>query len=261
MSTRSAKVASSAGGDSGTRGGERLRIVIQPVVVLLIVLGVLIWAATGKLDDIEQRNINAPTILRLTWQHIEITVMVALLVVAIAVPLGILVTRRWASAAAPVFLAVANIGQSAPPVGVLVLFFLFSGWSGFWVSVLPIAFYSLLPVLRNTMVGLRSVDPTMVEAGRGIGMSGAAVLWRIEFPLAVPLILAGLRTSLVLAVGTATLATLVGGGGLGDLVTTGYKLSRFPVLVVGAVLAGALALLVDWLGGLAERWLGPRGLR
>lgn len=247
--------------DSHSRRAEGLRIIIQPLAVLVIVLGVLIWAATGQLDDIEKRNINAPTILHLTWQHIELTIMVTLIVVAVAVPLGILVTRRWAAAAAPVFLAIANIGQSAPPVGVLVLFFLFSGWNGFWVAVLPIAFYSLLPVLRNTMIGLRSVDPTMVEAGRGIGMSGPAVLWRIEFPLAVPHILAGLRTALVLAVGTATLATLVGGGGLGDLVTTGYKLSRFPVLVVGAVLAGALALLVDWLGGLAERWLGPKGLR
>ncbi|HWC79837.1 MAG TPA: ABC transporter permease [Pseudonocardiaceae bacterium] len=247
--------------ESGSRRAETLRIIIQPIAVVVIVLAVLIWAATGNLDDIEARNINAPTILRLTWQHIEITVMVTLIVVAVAVPLGIIVTRRWAKAAAPVFLAIANIGQSAPPVGVLVLFFLFSGWSGFWVSVLPIAFYSLLPVLRNTMVGLRAVDPTMVEAGRGIGMSAPAVLWRIEFPLSVPYILAGLRTSLVLAVGTATLATLVGGGGLGDLVTTGYKLSRFPVLVVGAVLAGALALLVDWLAGLAERWLGPKGLR
>lgn len=248
-------------GGSGSRRAEMLRIIIQPIAVVLIVLGVLIWASAGNLDDIEKRNINAPTILRLTWQHIEITVMVTLIVVAVAVPLGILVTRGWARATAPVFLAIANIGQAAPPVGVLVLFFLFSGWTGFWVAVLPIAFYSLLPVLRNTMVGLRAVDPTMVEAGRGIGMSGTAVLWRIEFPLAVPYVLAGLRTALVLAVGTATLATLVGGGGLGDLVTTGYKLSRFPVLVVGAVLAGALALLVDWLAGIAERWLGPKGLR
>lgn len=244
-----------------TRRADTMRIIIQPLAVLAIVLAVLIWAATGNLDDIEQRNINAPTILHLTWQHIEITVMVTLIVVAVAVPLGVLVTRTWARALAPVFLGIANIGQAAPPVGVLVLFFLFTSWTGFWVAVLPIAFYSLLPVLRNTMVGLRAVDPTLVEAGRGIGMSGPAVLWRIEFPLAVPYILAGLRTALVLAVGTATLATLVGGGGLGDLVTTGYKLSRFPVLVVGAVLAGALALLVDWLGALAERWLGPRGLR
>jgi osmoprotectant transport system permease protein len=246
---------------SGSRRAERLRIFAQPVVVVLVVLGVLIWAFTGNLDDIEKLNINVATISQLTWQHIKLTAMVVIIVVAVAVPLGTMLTRRWASFSAPLFLAIANIGQAAPSVGVLVLFFLFTGWTGFWVSVLPIAFYALLPVLRNTMLGLRSVDPTLVEAGRGIGMSSAAVLWRIEFPLAVPYVLAGLRTSLVLAVGTATLATFVGGGGLGNLIDTGYKLSRYPILVVGAVLAVALALLVDWLGSLAERWLGPKGLR
>jgi osmoprotectant transport system permease protein len=247
--------------DSASRRAENLRLLAQPIVVLLVVAAVLIWVFTGNLDDIEQRNINAPTILLLTWQHIKLTAMVVAIVLAVAVPLGTVLSRRWARFAAPVFLAIANIGQAAPSIGVLVLFFLFTGWVGFWVSVLPIAFYSLLPVLRNTILGLNSVDPTLVEAGRGIGMSATAVLRRIELPLAVPYILAGLRTSLVLAVGTATLATFVGGGGLGDLITTGYKLSRFPVLVVGAVLAVALALLVDWLGGVAEHWLGPKGLR
>jgi osmoprotectant transport system permease protein len=246
---------------SGSRRAERIRMFAQPIVVVLLVAGVLIWAFASNLDDIEQRNINAPTILLLTWQHIKISFMVIVIVVAVAVPVGTMVTRRWARFAAPFFLAIANIGQAAPSVGVLVLFFLFTGWVGFWVSVLPIAFYSLLPVLRNTMVGIRSVDPTLVEAGRGIGMSAGSVLWQVELRLAMPYILAGLRTSLVLAVGTATLATFVGGGGLGDLITTGYKLSRFPVLVVGAVLAVALALLVDWLGAMAERWLGPKGLR
>lgn len=267
MSTRTATAsaadsrASRASDVSRASRADRLRMFSQPIVVVLVVLGVLLWSATGNLDDVERRNINAPTILRLTWQHIQLTIVVTVIVLLVAVPLGVLVTRPWARFTAPVFLAIANIGQAAPSIGVLVLFFLFTGWTGFWVAVLPIAFYALLPVLRNTMVGLHGVDPALVEAGRGTGMSAAGVLWRIEFPLAVPYILAGLRTSLVLAVGTATLATFVGGGGLGDLITTGYKLSRFPVLLVGAVLAAALALLLDWVGGLAERWIGPRGLR
>jgi osmoprotectant transport system permease protein len=92
-------------------------------------------------------------------------------------------------------------------------------------------------------------------------MSGASVLMRIEMPLAVPFILAGLRTALVLAVGTATLALFVGAGGLGELIDTGYKLNDYTVMIVGSVLAMALALLVDWLGALAETYLSPRGLR
>lgn len=247
--------------DSGSRRAERLRTLLQPVVVVLIAAAVLVWAFTSNLDDIEKRNITGSVILDLTWQHILISVAVTAIVLVIAVPLGILVTRGKARFLAPIFLTIANIGQAAPAIGVLVLFFLATGNTGFWIAVLPVAFYSLLPVLRNTMLGLQSVDPSYLEAGRGIGMSNSKVLFSIELPLAVPYILAGLRTSLVLAVGTATLATFVGAGGLGELIVTGYKLARFPVLVVGAVLAMALALLVDWLGGLAEQLLGPKGLR
>jgi osmoprotectant transport system permease protein len=142
-----------------------------------------------------------------------------------------------------------------------VLFFLITGATGgLWVAAIPLAFYSLLPVLRNTMVGLQQVDPALVDAGRGIGMSASGVLWRIEFPLAVPLMLAGLRTSLVLAVGTATLAQFVDAGGFGLLIDTGYKLNLIRVLITGSVLAVGLALLVDWLGAVAEQLLGPKGL-
>ncbi|KAA2263713.1 ABC transporter permease [Solihabitans fulvus] len=247
--------------DSGSRRAERLRLLAQPIVVLVVLAGVLVWAFSRDLDDIEKRNLNASTILDLTWQHVKLTITVAVIVVLVAVPLGVLLTRRWARPAAPIVLAVANIGQAAPSVGLLVLFFLFTGHIGFWIAVLPTALYALLPVLRNTMVGISQVEPTLIEAGRGIGMSATAVLRRIEFPLAVPYILAGLRTALVLAVGTATLVFLISGGGLGVLIDTGYKLNRPTILVVGAVLTASLALLIDWLGGLAEALLGPRGLR
>ena len=141
----------------------------------------------------------------------------------------------------------------------IVLFFLWSGIEGLWAVAIPLVFYTLLPVLRNTMVGIQQVDPSLIDAGRGIGMSAAGVLWRVELPLAVPLILAGLRTALVLAVGTATLAFFVNGGGLGELIDTGYKLQLNSVMYVGAALAIGLALLVDWLGGVAEQWLAPEG--
>lgn len=111
------------------------------------------------------------------------------------------------------------------------------------------------------MLGIQSVEPSLIDAGLGQGMPPRTVLRRVEFPLAVPFILAGLRTSLVLAVGTATLCFLVGAGGLGVLIDTGYKLRDNPTLYVGAALAVALALIIDWLGALAERYVGPKGLR
>lgn len=246
--------------ESGSRLGDRIRLLAQPAVVIMVVGAVLAWALTRDNDIIEAESLNAPYLLDKTGEHLLLTAVVTAIVVVLALPLGVVLTRSWARPAAPLFIGIANIGQAAPSLGVLVLFFLWTEWEGLWAAVLPIAFYSLLPVLRNTIVGIESVDPTLVDAGRGIGMSSASVLFRIELPLALPLVLAGLRTSLVLAVGTATLAFFVNGGGLGELIDAGYKLNRTSVLVVGAVLAVGVALLVDWLGAVLEKYFGPKGL-
>ena len=240
---------------------EYLRLLVQPVVVALLTAGVLIWALRRELTVTQQASLEVGNIATVTWQHVLITLTVTLIVIAVAVPLGTVLTRPGYRRLAPVFVGIANIGASAPAIGLIVLFYLWTRTTGFWIGVAPIAFYSLLPVLRNTILGYQQVDPVLVDAGRGQGMSALTVLRRIEFPLAVPYILAGLRTSLVLAVGTATLSFLVSAGGLGILIDTGYKLRDNVTLVVGAVLAVALALLVDWLGALAEQFLGPRGLK
>ncbi|WP_020663490.1 ABC transporter permease [Amycolatopsis benzoatilytica] len=248
--------------ESGSRTAERVRLFAQPAVVALIVAGTLIWVFASGLTATEKETLNASSLLTALRDHVAMTVVVTAIVVLVAVPLGVMVTRPWARWLAPVFLAIANIGQAAPALGVLVLWFIFTGATGgLWVASLPLAFYSLLPVLRNTMVGLQQVDPALIDAGRGIGMSASKVLWRVEFPLAVPLILAGLRTSLVLAVGTATFGMFVNAGGFGLLIDTGYKLNLTKVLITGSVLAVALALLVDWLGAVAEQYFGPKGLR
>ncbi|MEV6431257.1 ABC transporter permease subunit [Nocardia sp. NPDC051463] len=242
------------------RRAEHIRLLVQPVLVLALTAGVLVWAFRRDLTATQHASISAVNIATLTWQHVLITATVVVIVVAVAVPLGTLLTRPGYRRLAPVFLGIANIGAAAPAIGLIVLCYLATRTTGFWIGVAPIAFYSLLPVLRNTILGYHQVDDTLIDAGRGQGMSTLMVLRRIEFPLAVPYILAGLRTSLVLAVGTATLSFLVSAGGLGILIDTGYKLRDNVTLVVGAVLAVALALLVDWLGALAEQFLGPRGL-
>ncbi|MDT8910370.1 ABC transporter permease [Amycolatopsis sp. PS_44_ISF1] len=248
--------------ESGSRRAERVRLLAQPIAVLVIVAVTLIWVFATGLTATEKETLNATSLLTALRDHLLMTVVVTAIVVLVAVPLGVMVTRPWARWLAPFFLAIANIGQAAPALGVLVLWFIVTGAvGGLWVAALPLAFYSLLPVLRNTMVGLQQVDPSLIDAGRGIGMSASKVLWRVEFPLAVPLILAGLRTSLVLAVGTATFGMFVNAGGFGLLIDTGYKLNLTKVLVTGSVLAVALALLVDWLGAVAEQFFGPKGLR
>jgi osmoprotectant transport system permease protein len=240
---------------------ENLRLFVQPVLVLVVAAGVLWWALTGELTETQKASLNVPSLAQRILEHIEITVAVTLIVVAIGVPLGILLTRRRMRFLAPVAVGIANIGQAAPAIGLIVLLFLATNRTGFWIGVLPVAAYALLPVLRNTIVGIRNVDPALLEAARGQGMTTSRVLRSVELPLAVPFILAGLRTTLVLAVGTATLSFLVDAGGLGIFIDTGYRLQDHRTLVVGSVLAVCLALFVDWLGGVGERLFNPKGLR
>jgi osmoprotectant transport system permease protein len=159
----------------------------------------------------------------------------------------------------PVIIGLANIGQAVPSIGLLVLFAI--TWDfGFWPAIVALVAYSFLSILRNTMVGLQQVDRSTIEAARGMGMTKMAVLFRIELPLAVPIILAGIRTALIINVGTATLATFVDAGGLGTVIDRGIRLGRDLVLVVGSVLTGVLALSIDWLAGVAEDILRPKGL-
>ncbi|MBB0990575.1 MULTISPECIES: ABC transporter permease [Dietzia] len=236
-------------------------MIVQPLLIVAAAVGVLWWAFSGELEETQKASLNAASITQRTLEHVQITVTVVAIVVAVGVPLGILLTRRRTRFLAPVAVGFANIGQAAPAIGLIVLLFLATNRTGFWIGVLPVAFYSLLPVLRNTIVGIRNVDPALIDAARGQGMSSGRVLRTVELPLAVPFILAGLRTTLVLAVGTATLSFLVDAGGLGIFIDTGYRLQDYTTLVVGSVLAVCLALFVDWLGGVGEILFNPKGLR
>jgi osmoprotectant transport system permease protein len=175
------------------------------------------------------------------------------------VPAGIALTRGPLRVAAPAIVGIANTGQAAPSIGLIALLAMWLSY-GFWTAVVALTLYGLLPVLRNTITGLQGVDRTLVEAGRGVGMSALAVLLRIELPLAGPVIMAGLRTALVLLVGTAALATFINAGGLGGIITTGISLLQYPLVVWGAVLIALLALLVEWLGRLLELVTRPKGI-
>lgn len=236
-----------------------LRYVGMPIFLSLVCLALYLWVTARELDSIEQRLLNQEVLTELVWDHVKLATVSTLGVLAIAVPLGILVTRPFARFLSPPVLAVANIGQAVPSIGLIVLFTLTIG-VGFWPAVYALVAYSALPVLRNTMVGLRQVDRSVIEAGRGMGMSKLRTLVRIELPLAVPVILAGVRTALIINVGTAALGTFVNAGGLGDLIVNGLALDRDPVLVTGGVLTTVLALGIDWVAGIAEDVLRPRGL-
>jgi osmoprotectant transport system permease protein len=235
------------------------KLTFLPAFLVVVLLATWMWFAQADLDPISENALSGGQVWKALRQQIQLTVISTFFVLIIAIPLGILLTRRAFRKAAPVAMAFANMGQATPAIGLLALLVIWLG-TGQKAALIGITVYAILPVLSNTIAGLKANDPTLLEAARGIGMSPLGVLGRIELPLAVPLILAGVRTALVLNVGTATLATFGGGGGLGVLITTGITTQRMPVLVLGSILTIALALLVDWLASLAELLLKPHGL-
>ncbi|WP_079087361.1 ABC transporter permease [Streptomyces scabiei] len=235
------------------------KLTLLPSVLVVVLLTTWMWFQQAELDAISANALSNGQVWQALWQHIQLTAISTFFVLIIAIPLGVLLTRDAFRKATPVAMTVANTGQAAPAIGLLALLVIWLG-IGREAALIGIIVYAVLPVLSNTIAGLKANDPTLLEAARGIGMSPAEVLARVELPLAVPLILAGVRTALVLNVGTATLATFGGGGGLGVLITTGITNQRMPVLVLGSILTVCLALLVDWLASLAELLLRPRGL-
>ncbi|MGO1183803.1 MAG: ABC transporter permease [Micrococcaceae bacterium] len=238
---------------------DRLLLIGLPIFVALLLIGWGIWRSAASLDEIEARLLTWQNIGTLTWEHLLIVVVCAVLVVGTAVPVGILLTRPGTRGVIGPVLGVANAGQAAPVVGVIVLLALLLGF-GFWVAVLALTLYAFLPVLANTITGLRGVEPSLIEAARGMGMSGTQVLLRVELPIAIPVIMTGVRTALVLLVGAGAFASFIDAGGLGLLIQTGILMFRFSILVSGALLVAALALAVEWVGRLLEVIVKPGGL-
>ena len=237
----------------------RRALLVQPLAVLLVLAGFVVWLRTADLTAGERTTLNPSDLLAYTGEHLALTFVSAVIVLVVALPLGVLLTRGPFRRVSGPVLAVANVGQAAPAIGLVVLLAAWLGYN-FRAAVVALVLYAVLPVLRNTMIGLQSVDPRLVEAGRGMGMSSSRVLFSVELPLAVPVMLSGIRTALVLLVGSAALATFIGAGGLGLLITTGVNLFLPRVLVSGALLIALLALLIDWVGRVVEHVARPKGL-
>lgn len=187
----------------------------------------------------------------LAGQHVVMVVVSSLLAVATAVPLGVLVSRPRLRFLGAVLENLVNVAQTVPSIAVIALSFSVLGL-GFNTAIFALWLYSLLPILRNTYAGLISIPPGVLEAAAGMGMQPRRVFTRIELPLAFPIIMAGIRTAVVVNVGTATLATFIGAGGFGHLIVTGIVVQRPPLLLSGCIFSALLAILCDHLLGLAE---------
>ncbi len=250
----------------------RLRLLLLPPLAVAVALaGLYLWVDGQQLDGISlfaltnddgatSASIFDAHVLTKVGEHVRLVGISAVFVLLIGIPLGILLTRTRSRIVSGVLNGFFAAGQAAPVIGILVLLVAIFQLKS-WVPYVGLVLYSVLPVMSNTVEGIRNVDPALIDAARGQGFSRWQVLRRVELPLAVPVMLAGVRTALVLLVGTATLATFVDAGGLGDVINDGIKNQRDVVMITGAVYAALLAVTIDWLAAIAERWLSPRGLR
>ncbi|MBX2810286.1 MAG: ABC transporter permease [Myxococcales bacterium] len=198
-------------------------------------------------------------ILNLIVEHLTLTGIAVGLAIIFALPLGIIVARY--KSIGPIALGIAGVIQTIPSLALLALMIPIPGLGlGYNAAIAALFLYAILPILRNTYTGIAGVDAQLIEAARGLGLTERQILWHVQLPLAVPTIMAGIRTSTVISIGVATLAAFIGAGGLGELIITGLQLNDHTLVLTGAIPAALLALLVDSSLGLTERWATPRGL-
>ncbi|WP_328847732.1 ABC transporter permease [Streptomyces sp. NBC_00258] len=196
---------------------------------------------------------------RLT-QHLVLTVVCLVISCLIALPVALVLGHLGKGGALAV--NISNVGRAIPTFAVLVLLLLTPiGKWGEGPTVVALVLFAVPPLLTNAYVGMREVDRDVVRASRGMGMTGRQMLWRVEVPLAMPMILNGVRIAAVQLVATATIAALAGGGGLGRIITAGFNLASTPQVVAGAVLVALFALLVEGVFEVAERLAPKRGAR
>lgn len=231
----------------------------MPTFLVAVLGSTYLWIQSKELDSIESRVINREILTDRTIEHLKLVGASTLIVILIAIPVGVILTRHFARRAIPIVLAIANGGQAIPSLGLITIIVLLTS-PGFQAVVIGLVAYSALPILRNTMVGLNQVDVSLIKASKGMGLSPLRVLFQVELPLAIPVMIAGIRTALIINVGTAALAFLFGAGGLGFVIFTGIGLNRDPMLIVGVVLVSGLALTVDYLAGTIGYLLSPKGL-
>jgi len=198
--------------------------------------------------------------------HLCISLIAIAIGTVLGITTGIFIAGRGREQTADVVLYFAEIMMTVPGLalfGLLMLLLSRMGLSaiGFLPAVITLVIYSQLPILRNTYTAIRQVDQTMIDAGRGMGMSESQLLLRIKLPLALPVIMAGLRNAMVLTIGIAAIAALIGAGGLGVPIFRGLRNARMDLIVIGGISVSILALLIDGLMALLERWVTPRGLR
>jgi osmoprotectant transport system permease protein len=199
-----------------------------------------------------------PGFTELLVTHIELSVIALLIAIAIALPVALAI--RNTSLGAALAVNVGNIGRAVPSLAILALCQPFLGF-GFDTALVALTALAIPPILINASTGLREVSRDVIDAARGMGLSGGQILTRIQMPIAAPVIFAGIRTSAVQVVASATLATFIGGGGLGDLIVEGTQRNDAAILLAGSFSVAVLAIITEVGFGALERGMTPKGLK
>lgn len=200
---------------------------------------------------------NGSYILEKVGEHLYLAGIAVLLACAVGIPVGFLITNN--KRVASIVVGIANTIQTIPSLALFAFAISVFG-IGADNAICALFLYALLPIIKNTLIGIRNVSPTMIEAARGMGMSRAQIMFQVEVPLAISVIMGGVRIATVTAIGIATIATLIGAGGLGQLIYQGIGMMNYEMIFVGAICSAALALLADFLLGLVEKKLTSKGL-
>lgn len=200
---------------------------------------------------------NMSLILEKAGEHVMLAGIAALLACAVGIPIGFLIANR--KRLSNIVVNIANVIQTIPSLALFAFVMPVFG-IGARPAIFALFLYALLPIIKNTLVGIKNVNPAIREAARGMGMSRAQIMFRVEVPLAISVIMGGVRIATVTGIGIATISTLIGAGGLGDLIYQGMGMGNYDMILAGAISSALLALLADFLLGLVEKRLTSKGI-
>ena len=232
---------------------SRMPYLVLAGIALAIAAG--LWASGLGVDILRYRK----DIVYLTKQHLVLVAVSGSAAIVFGIAIGVWLSRPWMARWAEGAIQAVNMVTSIPTLGKLALMMSLLG-IGALPAIVGLWIATLLPIIRNTYEGIRAVPAHLVDAAHGMGMGPSAILRRVELPNALFVIFAGVRTAMAVNVGTAPIAFLIGGGGLGELIFTGIDLQEHGMMLAGAIPTALLAVAVDLLFGQAQYWLVPRGV-
>jgi osmoprotectant transport system permease protein len=229
------------------------------IISLLLVAAGVALQRTGTIS-IFSDPYAYPELLRLLGQHLYLVGVSMIIATVIGLSVGIVLTRPRFRAFSGIVMYIVSLGQTIPSLAVLALVMTFLG-IGAKSAIFALTIYSLLPIARNTLAGINAVPASIIDAARGMGMTSTGILWQVEIPMALTVILTGFRVALVINIGTTALAYLIGAGGMGDWIFTGINMMMTDKLIAGALPVTLLALFADFLIEIIRVMMVSKGLR